>query len=91
MSLSGRENGHVGLRLAEIILPAATQENLEDLTKLRDHIQKSKNMVILLTPGIFERPWCLVEMVSVPWPVCIIRVRSPSTSDDCAELGMHQL
>jgi len=39
-------------------------ENLEDLTKLRDHIQKSKNMVILLTPGIFERPWCLVEMVS---------------------------
>ncbi|CAE7775135.1 unnamed protein product [Symbiodinium sp. CCMP2592] len=39
-------------------------ENLEDLTKLRDHIHKSKNMVILLTPGIFERPWCLVEMVS---------------------------
>ncbi|CAJ1400228.1 unnamed protein product [Effrenium voratum] len=39
-------------------------ENLEDLTKLRDHIHSSRNVVVLLTPGIFERPWCLVEIVS---------------------------
>ena len=44
---------------------------MEDLTKLRDHIQKSRNMVILLTPGIFERPWCLVEIVSVAWQVSV--------------------
>lgn len=39
-------------------------ENLEDLAKLRDHILASRNLVVLLTPGIFERPWCLVEIVT---------------------------
>jgi len=39
-------------------------ENLEDLAKLRDHILASRNLVVLLTPGVFERPWCLVEIVT---------------------------
>lgn len=39
-------------------------ENLDDLSKLRDHINGSRNLVVLLTPGIFERPWCLVEIVT---------------------------
>lgn len=38
-------------------------ENLDDLAKLKTHVLKSHNLVLLLTPGILLRPWCLVEIV----------------------------
>eukprot|EP00931_Biecheleriopsis_adriatica_P051162 TRINITY_DN29649_c0_g2_i1.p1 TRINITY_DN29649_c0_g2~~TRINITY_DN29649_c0_g2_i1.p1 ORF type:complete len:917 (+),score=153.65 TRINITY_DN29649_c0_g2_i1:111-2861(+) len=38
-------------------------ENLEDLAELKAHVLKSHNLVLLLTPGILLRPWCLVEIV----------------------------
>merc|ERR1712048_130750 len=31
---------------------------------LKDHIRNSHNLVILLTPGILSRPWCLIEIVT---------------------------
>eukprot|EP00448_Togula_jolla_P041718 CAMPEP_0170648108 /NCGR_PEP_ID=MMETSP0224-20130122/44562_1 /TAXON_ID=285029 /ORGANISM="Togula jolla, Strain CCCM 725" /LENGTH=164 /DNA_ID=CAMNT_0010979619 /DNA_START=9 /DNA_END=501 /DNA_ORIENTATION=+ len=37
-------------------------ENLVDLSLLRQHILKSDNLVLLLTPGLLSRPWCLVEI-----------------------------
>lgn len=39
-------------------------EDLTDLTTLRKHVEGSKNLVILLTPGLFSRPWCILEMVT---------------------------
>eukprot|EP00930_Biecheleria_cincta_P029409 TRINITY_DN20471_c0_g2_i2.p1 TRINITY_DN20471_c0_g2~~TRINITY_DN20471_c0_g2_i2.p1 ORF type:complete len:879 (+),score=150.97 TRINITY_DN20471_c0_g2_i2:187-2823(+) len=39
-------------------------ENLSDLTKLKDHVIKTENLVLLLTPGLFTRPWCLLEIVT---------------------------
>lgn len=39
-------------------------EDLEDLTSLRAHIEKAHNFLILLTPGVLTRKWCLMEMVT---------------------------
>jgi len=39
-------------------------ENLTDLTFLKEHVRKSHNLVLLLTPNLFTRPWCLVEIVT---------------------------
>eukprot|EP00928_Gymnodinium_smaydae_P017690 TRINITY_DN16769_c1_g1_i1.p1 TRINITY_DN16769_c1_g1~~TRINITY_DN16769_c1_g1_i1.p1 ORF type:complete len:489 (+),score=41.90 TRINITY_DN16769_c1_g1_i1:80-1468(+) len=38
-------------------------ELLWDLSTLHNVIERSHNMVVLLTPLILHRPWCLVEMV----------------------------
>lgn len=38
--------------------------NLEDLGKLREHVKKSLSLVLLLTPGVLQRPWCLVEIAT---------------------------
>eukprot|EP00931_Biecheleriopsis_adriatica_P049276 TRINITY_DN28503_c0_g1_i1.p1 TRINITY_DN28503_c0_g1~~TRINITY_DN28503_c0_g1_i1.p1 ORF type:complete len:1026 (+),score=146.08 TRINITY_DN28503_c0_g1_i1:22-3078(+) len=39
-------------------------DNLVDLTKLTGHLLKTHNLVLLLTPNVLERPWCLVEIVA---------------------------
>merc|ERR1712187_607210 len=39
-------------------------EDLEDLAMLQKHVEGSGNLVILLTPGILTRPWCLLEIVT---------------------------
>mmetsp|Transcript_33394 Transcript_33394/g.71554 ORF Transcript_33394/g.71554 Transcript_33394/m.71554 type:complete len:1076 (+) Transcript_33394:39-3266(+) len=39
-------------------------ENLTDLRMLKSHVKKSHNLVLLLTPKVFTRPWCLVEIVT---------------------------
>jgi hypothetical protein len=39
-------------------------EDLEDLSTLTNHVQRSHNLVLLLTPSVFQRPWCLVEIVT---------------------------
>uniref|UniRef100_A0A7S1FAN7 Ammonium transporter AmtB-like domain-containing protein n=1 Tax=Noctiluca scintillans TaxID=2966 RepID=A0A7S1FAN7_NOCSC len=38
-------------------------QNLKDLTKLNEHVQQSRNHLLLLTAGVLERPWVLVEIV----------------------------
>jgi len=38
-------------------------EGLEDLNTLRDHVKRSHYLVILLTPSLFSRPWCVIELV----------------------------
>mmetsp|Transcript_19779 Transcript_19779/g.37078 ORF Transcript_19779/g.37078 Transcript_19779/m.37078 type:complete len:226 (+) Transcript_19779:3-680(+) len=38
-------------------------EGLADLNQLKQHVQRSYNLVLLLTPGVLTRPWCLVEIV----------------------------
>eukprot|EP00811_Abedinium_folium_P037335 NODE_995_length_2660_cov_6.249507.p1 GENE.NODE_995_length_2660_cov_6.249507~~NODE_995_length_2660_cov_6.249507.p1 ORF type:complete len:530 (-),score=128.18 NODE_995_length_2660_cov_6.249507:530-2119(-) len=35
-------------------------DNLEDLSTLRAHVTKSSNLIVLLTPNMLSRPWCLV-------------------------------
>ena len=55
------------LVLADISHPASDllvpvfldSEDLTDLSSLREHVSKSKNLVVLLTPKILTRPWCL--------------------------------
>eukprot|EP00448_Togula_jolla_P022753 CAMPEP_0170578070 /NCGR_PEP_ID=MMETSP0224-20130122/5264_1 /TAXON_ID=285029 /ORGANISM="Togula jolla, Strain CCCM 725" /LENGTH=834 /DNA_ID=CAMNT_0010901023 /DNA_START=11 /DNA_END=2515 /DNA_ORIENTATION=+ len=37
-------------------------ENLNDLRQLKDHVALSDNLLLLLTPEILSRPWCLVEI-----------------------------
>jgi len=38
--------------------------SLTDLRSLRDKVVSSHNFVVLLTPGVLTRPWCLVEIVT---------------------------
>jgi hypothetical protein len=38
-------------------------EDLTDLMQLRRHVENSQNLVLLLTPGVLSRPWCLMEIV----------------------------
>mmetsp|Transcript_57499 Transcript_57499/g.108185 ORF Transcript_57499/g.108185 Transcript_57499/m.108185 type:complete len:646 (+) Transcript_57499:3-1940(+) len=39
-------------------------EDLTDLSSLKTHVEKSHILMVLLTPGIFSRPWCLVEIAT---------------------------
>lgn len=39
-------------------------EDLADLGKLQHHVTKSSALVLLLSPGVLTRPWCLVEIVT---------------------------
>lgn len=39
-------------------------EDLVDLTLLKDHVRKSRSLLLLLTPGLLSRPWCLLEIVT---------------------------
>jgi len=38
-------------------------EDLVDLAKLTDHVKGSSSLILLLTPGVLTRPWCLLEIV----------------------------
>lgn len=44
--------------------PIFIDENLIDLAEIKKHVIESGSLVILLTPGFFSRPWCLVELVT---------------------------
>eukprot|EP00927_Polykrikos_kofoidii_P031317 TRINITY_DN26959_c0_g1_i1.p1 TRINITY_DN26959_c0_g1~~TRINITY_DN26959_c0_g1_i1.p1 ORF type:complete len:1068 (+),score=141.86 TRINITY_DN26959_c0_g1_i1:230-3205(+) len=39
-------------------------EDLDDLSSLQSHVEHSLALVLLLTNGIFRRPWCLIELVT---------------------------
>lgn len=39
-------------------------EDLIDLTRLKEHVEKSISLVLLLTPDVLSRPWCLIEIVT---------------------------
>mmetsp|Transcript_58727 Transcript_58727/g.102269 ORF Transcript_58727/g.102269 Transcript_58727/m.102269 type:complete len:1021 (-) Transcript_58727:205-3267(-) len=39
-------------------------EDLDDLARLKAHVMKSTALVLLLTPGVLSRPWCLLELVT---------------------------
>jgi len=39
-------------------------KDLKDLGQLRHHVTNSQYLVILLTPGLLSRPWCLMEIVT---------------------------
>merc|ERR1719265_613509 len=38
-------------------------ENLADLKALRGHVRRSSHVLLLLTPDVLKRPWCLIEIV----------------------------
>lgn len=39
-------------------------EDLIDLGYLRKHVENTDTIMVLLTPGLLSRPWCLVEIVT---------------------------
>jgi CRP-like cAMP-binding protein len=39
-------------------------EDLTDLTELQARVTRSQNLVVILTPGVFFRPWVLIELVT---------------------------
>ena len=39
-------------------------EDLVDLLTLKEHVQNSHNLMLLLTNNVLLRPWCLVEIVT---------------------------
>lgn len=41
--------------------------DLKDLRELREHVQKSHSLVLLLTPEVLTRPWCIIEIVTASW------------------------
>jgi len=54
-------------------------EDLIDLSRLLDHVKGSLALILLLTPGVLSRPWCLLEIVAAKRarrsyvPVVIVR------------------
>merc|ERR1712032_1432832 len=38
--------------------------DLQDLSLLMQHVRKSYYLLLLLTPGVLKRPWCLLEIVT---------------------------
>eukprot|EP00448_Togula_jolla_P027826 CAMPEP_0170652904 /NCGR_PEP_ID=MMETSP0224-20130122/47136_1 /TAXON_ID=285029 /ORGANISM="Togula jolla, Strain CCCM 725" /LENGTH=424 /DNA_ID=CAMNT_0010984767 /DNA_START=342 /DNA_END=1616 /DNA_ORIENTATION=+ len=38
-------------------------EDLKDLRQIKAEVKRSENLLILLTPGLLYRPWCLLEIV----------------------------
>mmetsp|Transcript_115646 Transcript_115646/g.180713 ORF Transcript_115646/g.180713 Transcript_115646/m.180713 type:complete len:368 (+) Transcript_115646:2-1105(+) len=54
-------DGTIGVNSAGIFLDS---EDLSDLKKLVDHVKRTQNLVLLLTPLLLTRPWCLVEIVT---------------------------
>eukprot|EP00930_Biecheleria_cincta_P019351 TRINITY_DN14790_c0_g1_i2.p1 TRINITY_DN14790_c0_g1~~TRINITY_DN14790_c0_g1_i2.p1 ORF type:complete len:347 (-),score=52.20 TRINITY_DN14790_c0_g1_i2:112-1056(-) len=50
-------------------------ENLQDLAKLQDHVLRTHNLVLLLTPSVLSRPWCLIEIVTAcRLGICVVPV-----------------
>ena len=39
-------------------------DNLKTLSELRDNVRLSDVLVVILTPGVLSRPWCLIEMLT---------------------------
>jgi hypothetical protein len=39
-------------------------EDLRDTASLERHVRRTHNLVLLLTPNLLSRPWCLLEMVT---------------------------
>ena len=39
-------------------------DNLKTLSELRDNVTLSDVLVVILTPGVLSRPWCLIEMLT---------------------------
>lgn len=39
-------------------------ENLSDLRHLKEHVRRSRVMILLLTEQVLARPWCLVEIAT---------------------------
>jgi len=58
-------------------------ENLVDLTSLQKSLNCSFNLVVLLTPGVFSRPWCLVELC-----ICV-RNKANLVPVEIQSPGMH--
>lgn len=55
-------------------------ECLDDLADLKQHIVNSTVVIILLTPGLFSRPWCLIELVTAiqyKVPVLPVEIQRP--------------
>jgi len=54
--------------------------DLADLSELRDRVKASHNLLLLLTPNVFSRPWCLVEIVTALWnniPIVPVEIARP--------------
>lgn len=45
-------------------------ENLNDLDNLQERVRKSHNIALLLTQGVLQRPWVLVEMITATRARC---------------------
>jgi hypothetical protein len=57
-------------------------DNLTDLCNLRNSVKRSHNLVLLLTPGVLRRPWCLVEIVTAMEagvPIVPVEVQRPGS------------
>merc|ERR1719265_1625239 len=55
-------------------------ENLISLTMLKEHVKRSHNLILLLTPDVLMRPWCLVEIATAfehEVPIVLVRVERP--------------
>ena len=65
----------------DMVYPAFLDScNLVDLTKLRETVSKSHNLVLLLTPNVLYRPWCLVEIATAlkaNIPVVPVEIQRP--------------
>jgi len=48
-----------GIKNAKIFLDS---DNLSDLSNLLEEVKATRNFVLMLTPGVFTRPWCLCEI-----------------------------
>jgi len=62
MEKTMRDESHPATNLRSPIF--IDSEDLADLARLVEHVQKTEVLMVVLTPGIFSRPWCLLEIVT---------------------------
>jgi len=63
--------------VAPVFLDSA---NLKDLGELLEHVTSSHCLVVLLTPHLFQRPWCLAEIVTAcrsNTPIVPVEIQRP--------------
>merc|ERR1719326_2025616 len=66
----------------DMMAPVFLDSNdLVDLNDLRNHVESTANLLLLLTPEVLWRPWCLVEIVTAVQHgvnVVLVEVQKPS-------------
>merc|ERR1712232_579273 len=67
--------------------------DLVDLATLKDKVKNTHNLLVLLTPGLLSRPWCLVEIVTAlrhNVPLILVEIQRPGIKFQYPDEGFYK-